>query len=105
MAQLVECQPSKYKALSPTPTTFARYSTGKRNTKAFGEAMFVSMPAVAQQIHIQRLNPENKGALPYTPLQADYRNEKQSLTHIWLLVISLGISFHCHMTVFRFSFF
>jgi hypothetical protein len=39
--------------------------TGKQNTKAFGEAIFISMPAATQQIHLQRLSPENKGTLPY----------------------------------------
>jgi hypothetical protein len=36
--------------------------------------------------------PENKGALLYLPLQADYRSEKQTLTHIGLPVISLATS-------------
>jgi hypothetical protein len=67
---------------------------GKPDTKALREAVFVSMPAAAaQQIPIQRLSPENKGALLiYIPFQAGYRSEKQSLTHIWLLVISLATS-------------
>jgi hypothetical protein len=43
-------------------------------------------------IHIQRLSPENKGALPYIPLQAGYKSKKQSLTHTWLLVMSLATS-------------
>jgi hypothetical protein len=38
---------------------------GKQDTKAFWEAMFISMPAATQQIHIQRLSPKNKGALPH----------------------------------------
>jgi hypothetical protein len=67
--------------------------TGKRDTKAFGEAMFIGMPAVTQWIHIQKLSPQNKGALPHIPLQAGYRNEEQSLTHIWLLIISVATSF------------
>jgi hypothetical protein len=37
--------------------------------QAFQEAVFISMPPVAQQIHIQRLSPENKGVSPYIPLQ------------------------------------
>jgi hypothetical protein len=61
---------------------------GKQNTKSFQGAIFISMPAVAQLI--QRLSLKNKGALPYLPLQAGYRSKKQSLTHIWLLVISLA---------------
>jgi hypothetical protein len=52
---------------------------GKWDTKAFQEAVFISV-----QIPIQRLSPKNKGALPYIPLQAGYRSKKQSLTHIWL---------------------
>jgi hypothetical protein len=31
-----------------------------------------------------KAEPENKGALPYIPLQAGYRSKKQALTHIWL---------------------
>jgi hypothetical protein len=65
---------------------------GKQDTKAFWEAMFIGMPAATQQSHIQRLSPEHKEALLYIPLQADYRNEKQSLTHTWLLIISLATS-------------
>jgi hypothetical protein len=34
------------------------------DTKAFQEAIFISMLAVAQQIHIQRLSPESKGVSP-----------------------------------------
>jgi hypothetical protein len=47
---------------------------GKQDTKTFWEAMFTGMTAATQWIHIQRLSPEHKGALPYIPLQADYRN-------------------------------
>jgi hypothetical protein len=65
----------------------------------------MSVPAAAQWIHIQRLSPENKGTLPYIALQTGYRNKKQSLTHMWLLVISLATSSSVLSTVFRFSFF
>jgi hypothetical protein len=57
--------------------------------KAFPEAMFITMPTAAQQIHIRRLSSKNKGALPSIPLQAGYRSKKQGLTHIWLYA-SLG---------------
>jgi hypothetical protein len=66
---------------------------GKWDTKAFQEAMFIGMLGVIQRIHIQRLSPHNKGALPYILLQADYKSKKQSLTHVWLFVISLATSF------------
>jgi hypothetical protein len=59
---------------------------GKWDTKAFQEAVFISMLGADQQMHIQRLSPENKGVSPYIPLQAGYRSKKQSLTHIWLHV-------------------
>jgi hypothetical protein len=42
---------------------------------------------------VQLLSPENKGVSPYIPLQAGYRNKKQSPTHLWLHVTSLAISF------------
>jgi hypothetical protein len=74
------------------PEMLQDIQAGKQDTKDFQEAIFISVPAVAQWIHIQRLSPENKGALPYIPLQAVYRSEKQSLTHKWLLVISLATS-------------
>jgi hypothetical protein len=45
----------------------------KWDTKAFQKAIFIIVLAVAQQIHIQRLSPKNKGALPYIPLQAGYK--------------------------------
>jgi hypothetical protein len=48
------------------------------------------MLAVAQWIHIQRLSPENKGALPYISLQAGYRSKQQGLTHTWLHATSGG---------------
>jgi hypothetical protein len=56
----------------------------KWDTKAFQEAISISMLAAAQQVPIQRLSPKNKGDLPYIHLQAGYRSKKQSLTHIWL---------------------
>jgi hypothetical protein len=65
--------------------------------------MFIGTPAAAQWIHIQSLNPKNKGALPYKTLQADYRSEKQSLTTIWLLVISLTTSFAGSVSVMSIS--
>jgi hypothetical protein len=55
---------------------------GKWDTEAFQEAIFINVLAAALQIPIQRLSPENKGTLPYIPLQAGYRIKKQSLTHI-----------------------
>jgi hypothetical protein len=65
---------------------------GNQDTRAFQEAVFIRMPAVAQQIPIQRLSPEDKVVLPYIPLQAAYRSKKQSLTHIWLYVSLLATS-------------
>jgi hypothetical protein len=52
--------------------------------------MFASVLAVTQWIYIQRLSPENKGLSPNIPLQAGYRNKKQSLTHMWLHVVQLS---------------
>jgi hypothetical protein len=50
---------------------------GKQDSKAFQDAMFISILATAQWIHIQRLSPKNKGAFLYIPLQAGYRSKKQ----------------------------
>jgi hypothetical protein len=58
--------------------------------QAFQEAIFFSVPAVAQQIHIQRLSPKNNEAFSYIPLQAGYRSKKQGLTHMWLYVCPLA---------------
>jgi hypothetical protein len=66
--------------------------TETRDTKAFQEAVFISAPAAAQWIHIQRLSPKNKGVSPYIPLQAGYRSKKQGLTHIWLHTTLLATS-------------
>jgi hypothetical protein len=44
---------------------FGIFKHGNRINVPFGEAMFISMPAVAQQIHLQRLDPENKVVLPH----------------------------------------
>jgi hypothetical protein len=66
--------------------------TQTRDTKAFQEAVFISVLAAAQQIHIQRLSPENKGVSPYIPLHADYGSKKQGLTHKWLHVTLLATS-------------
>jgi hypothetical protein len=60
------------------------------DTKAFQEAVFISLPAVAQWIHIQRLSPENKGVSSYIPLQIGYRSKKQGLIHTWLHVTVLA---------------
>jgi hypothetical protein len=38
--------------------------TETQDTKAFQEAIFISMSVAAQWIHIQRLSPENKGVSP-----------------------------------------
>jgi hypothetical protein len=58
-----------------------------------------------QWTHVQRLSPENKVVSPYIPLQAGYKNKKQSSTHIWLYVTPLAISFsQCYVT-FMFQFF
>jgi hypothetical protein len=65
---------------------------GKWDTKAFLEAMFISVPVVAQQIPIQKLSPENKGALPSIPLQAGYSSKKQGLTPMWLYASLLATS-------------
>jgi hypothetical protein len=65
---------------------------GKLDTKAFQEVIFISVPAAAQRIPIQRLSSKNKGALPFIPLQAGYRSKKQSLTHIWLHASLLATS-------------
>jgi hypothetical protein len=48
---------------------------GNETPKLFWEAMFISMLAETQKIHIQRLRPEKKGVLPYIPFQAKYRSE------------------------------
>jgi hypothetical protein len=56
--------------------------TETQDTKAFQQAVFISLLAVAQWIHIQRLSPEDKGVSPYIPLQAGYRSKSQGLTHI-----------------------
>jgi hypothetical protein len=40
--------------------------TETRDTKAFQEVIFTGVPAAAQQIHIQRLSPENRGLTLYT---------------------------------------
>jgi hypothetical protein len=67
--------------------------------------MFI-VPVQTQQTRVQRLSPENKGVSPYIPLQAGYRNKKQSSTHTWLHVTSLIISFPpCYVTFFMFQFF
>jgi hypothetical protein len=46
--------------------------------------------AQAQWTHVQRLSPDNKGALPYIPLQAGYRSKKQPIygLHTSLFAIS-----------------
>jgi hypothetical protein len=60
--------------------------------EAFQEAVFISLLAAAQQIHIQRLSLENKGVSPYIPLQADYRSKNHGLIHIWLHATLLATS-------------
>jgi hypothetical protein len=66
------------------PEMLGESRTQTQDTKAFQEAIFISVPALAQQIHIQRLSPKNKGVSPYIPLQVGYRSKNQGLTNIWL---------------------
>jgi hypothetical protein len=73
-----------------SPVGMLRESQTETDTRAFQEALFISVPAVAQRIHIQRLTPENKGVSPYIPLQAGYRSRKQGLTPLWLHVTLLA---------------
>jgi hypothetical protein len=56
---------------------------GKQDTEAFQEAIFISVWAVAQQIHIQRVSPD-------IPLQVGYKSKKQGFIYscmqlYWLL--------------------
>jgi hypothetical protein len=66
--------------------------TETQNTEVFQGTIFISMLTAAQEIHIQRLSPKNKGGSPYIPLQAGYRNKKQGLIHMWLHVTLLATS-------------
>jgi hypothetical protein len=52
-----KCQMSPHKCYGNLEQT--------QDTKAFHEAIFISVQAVAQWIHIQRLSPKNKGVSPY----------------------------------------
>jgi hypothetical protein len=61
---------------------------GNQDTKAFQEAIFISRPAAAQWIPIQRLSPENKGALDTFVSML----QKQDLTHIWSYASLLATS-------------
>jgi hypothetical protein len=65
----------------------SRTETG--DTKAFQEAIFISVLAAAQQIHIQSLSPENKGVLPYIPSR-QVTEARKNLIHIWLYTILLA---------------
>jgi hypothetical protein len=56
--------------------------TEMQDTKAFQEAIFISVPEAAQWTHIQRLSPENREVSPYIPLRAGYKSKRQTLTHI-----------------------
>jgi hypothetical protein len=76
-----------------------RYETVRQFTR---EQRFI-VPAQAQQTCVQRLRSENKRISDCIPLQAGYRNKKQSSTHIWLHVTSLAISLpQCYVTFFMF---
>jgi hypothetical protein len=78
---------------------------GRRGHQGFLGSNVIDVAATAQRIPIWGLSLENKGALPCIPLQASYRDEKQSLTRIWLHVISLATHSQSYATIFRFSFF
>jgi hypothetical protein len=60
------------------------------DTKDFQEAIFIRSPAVAQQIHIQRLSPKNKGVSLYIPLQAGYRSKKARFNPYMVAWNSIG---------------
>jgi hypothetical protein len=77
-----------------------------RIVRQFSRKQHFIVPAQTQRTHVQWLSPKNKGISPYTPLQADYRSKKQSITHIWLHETLLAISFlQCYVTFFMFQFF
>jgi hypothetical protein len=76
-----------------------RYGT----LRQFSRKQHFIVLAQTHQTPLQRLSPENQGVSPYTPLQAGYRSKKQSLTHIWLHVTLLAISFpQCYVTFLMF---
>jgi hypothetical protein len=49
--------------------------------QSFQETSLLSRLAVTQQIHIQRLSPENKGGFPSVPFRAGYGNRGYRLSH------------------------
>jgi hypothetical protein len=66
----------------------AGFSIRETGHKGYLGSSTYSMLPAAQQIPIQRLNPENKGALPYIPLQAVYGSKK--LNPYMVICISIG---------------
>jgi hypothetical protein len=73
----------------------------------FSRKQHFIVPAQTQQTPVQRLSPENKGALHYIPLQAGYRSKKQGLTHMWLhtTIVYMQPYPQCSVTFFMFRFF
>jgi hypothetical protein len=76
-----------------------------RTLRQFSKKQHFIVLTQTQQTGVQRLSPENKSVPPNRPLQAGYRNKKQSSTLMCLSVTSLAISFfQCYVT-FMFQFF
>jgi hypothetical protein len=63
---------------------------GNGISRQFNRERFIVL-AQTEWTLVQRLSPENKGALPYIPLQAGYGSKKQGLTHVWLCATLLAI--------------
>jgi hypothetical protein len=78
------------KTPSAPPEMLQDIQAGNQDTKAFQEAMFISILTAAQWIPIQRLRPKG---FPYILLQAGYRsNPNMGLTRIWSYASLLATS-------------
>jgi hypothetical protein len=74
--------------------------------QAFQEAIFIVKLEAAQQIHIQRLSPKNKGISFYIPLQAGYRSKKARFNSYIVACNSVGYFIpQCYVIFFMFRFF
>jgi hypothetical protein len=79
--------------------------TETQDNKAFQEIIFISMPAMAHWIYIQRLSHENKEVSPCTPLQTSYR-AKSKLSPIYgCMQLYWLLNPQCYVTFFTFRFF
>jgi phage shock protein PspC (stress-responsive transcriptional regulator) len=71
----------------------------QKGHQSYQEASLLGRPAAAQQTWVQRLSPENKGALPYIQFRAGYRNGGVQLVPYIIMLFFLFFGLFIHLFI------